>query len=205
MARPRLTDEQRAEARERIARVAIELYAKGGLKAASMRAIAKRLDVAPSWLYLHYSSHFDLLTSVWRDRLADTLSEMRAYAEAERDPVARLRGLLERYARFAIDNPVIYRNAFMIMERPEDMPDPRPPSALVPWEALLRDAVEEAQRTGQAPKGEPAVIAQALWAAIHGTVGIAANLPRFDFAPVEARVETTLDLVLARFEAPPSS
>ena len=199
MGRPKLTEAQRREARERIAQAALDLYAEGGLKAASIRAIAKRLDVAPSWLYLHYSSHYDLLTAVWRDRLSATLAEMQAFAAGEPDPVARLRGLLERYARFGIANPVIYRNAFMIMERPEDMPDPRPPSALIPWFELLRDAVAEAQERGRAEAGDPATIAEALWGALHGAIGIPANLPRFTFGADDRRVEALLRLLLARF------
>lgn len=199
MARPKLTEEQRAEARRRIADAAIALYAEGGLKAATMRAIAKRLDVAPSWLYLHYSSHYDLLTAVWRDKLADTLQAMQDYARQETDPVARLRGLLERYARFALDNPTIYENAFMIMERPEDMPKPKPKSAMIPWEKLVAEAVKEAQEARRAPKGDPHVIAQALWGIVHGNVAIATNLRRFDFADKKARIDTALELAMASF------
>ena len=199
MGRPKLTDEQREEARARIAQAAIELYAEGGLKAASMRAIAKRLDVAPSWLYLHYASHYDLLTAVWRDKLAAALDAMSDYATRESDPIVRLRGLLLRYGEFAAENLVIYRNAFMIMERPEDMPDPRPPSAMEPWFAMLLACVEEAQQEGRAPGGDPATIAQAIWGALHGTIGIEANLPRFKFEPMTERLETLLDLILLRF------
>lgn len=185
MGRPRLTDEQRRDARARIAEAALELYREGGLEAASMRAIAKRLDVAPSWLYLHYTSHYDLLTSVWRDRLGSTLRAMQDFAAGEPDPVARLRGLLQRYAQFGLENPVIYQNAFMIMERPEDMPQPKPPSAMIPWFELLRSAIAEAQEAGKGPDGSPAVLAQSMWGAVHGNVGIAANLARFEFEPAE--------------------
>ena len=199
MGRPKLTEEQREEARARIAQAALDLYAEGGVKAASMRAIAKRLGVTPSWLYLYYSSHYDLLTSVWRDRLAATLIAMQRFAAETRDPVVRLRGLLKQYAAFALENPVIYRNAFMITEQPEDMPTPRPPSAMIPWEALVRGAVREAQDAGRGPEGRPEVIAQVLWATMHGNIAIAANLARFDFAPKEERVAAALELALAPF------
>ena len=199
MARPKLTDEQRADARQRIIEAAIALFTEGGANAATMRAIANRLGVAPSWLYLHFSSRYDVLTAVWRDKLSSTLETMQRYARSEADPVARLRGLLERYARFASDNPAIYENAFMIMERLEDMPQPRPPSAMVPWEELLSQAVREAQDSGRAPTGDPHVVAQALWAVVHGNVAIATNLRRFDFAPRGERVDTALDLALCAF------
>ena len=200
MGRPPLTEEQRAEARARIADAAIALYAEGGLKAASMRAIARRLEVAPSWLYLHHSSHYDLLTSVWRDALAGTLAELRRIASEEADPVRRLRRVLQGYADFAIDNPVIYQNAFMIMEREADMPTPRPKSAMAPFVDLLIAAIDDARAAGRIPDMDSALLAQTLWAAVHGTVGIVWNLARFDFVGQREMVTTILDLALARFD-----
>ena len=199
MGRPPLTDEEREDARSRITAAALELYSKGGLKAATMRAIAKKLGVAPSWLYLHYSSRYDLLTAVWRDALAETLSQLRKRARAETDPVARLRLLLQGYADFALANPTIFQSAFMIIERADDMPEPRPKSAMAPYVSLIEAAIEDAKKEGRAPDRPTDLLAQSLWAAVHGNVAIVYNLSRFDFRPAHELVETALDLALTQF------
>lgn len=198
MGRPALTKEQRAEAKGRIAEAVVALYAEGGLQATTMRAVARRLGVAPSWLYLHYHNRFDMLTAVWQDGVAEAYGELSARVEAGPDPLMRLRLLLRGYVDFALANPELFTGAFLNTEREEDMPSPRPRSVMVPFGELLVANVAEAQSEGLIASDEaPERLGHALWAAVHGAMSLPRNLPRFPFRPAEELGETVLDLVLA--------
>ena len=201
MGRTALTPEQRADAKQRIADAALALFHEGGLKAVTMRAVAARMEVAPSWLYLHYHNRNDLLTGLWADTAREMLAEVQRVAAAEPHPLTRIRAVLRFYARFADENPDMFRAGFLSVLRPDQLPDPLPPSAMVPFHALLVGALEEAAAQGLVAPGDHDLTAQALWAATHGAAAIGRNLPRFPFRASGDLAERAIDTAIRGLRA----
>lgn len=201
--RTALTAEQREVAKQRIAAATLAIYHEGGLKAITMRAIASRLGVAPSWLYLYYRNRMDLIDAMWRDTAGEMRAGFYAAAEAHADPIARLRSVLTYYVDFALANPDMFKAAFLTVLREDQLPDPLPPSAMIPFHALLRDAIAEAQQ-GRRATVDPDLGAQVIWASIHGCIAIVRNLPRFRFAPPEQLAAKALDLIIEGLGLSPS-
>lgn len=196
MGRNALTNEQKRAARERISEAAVAVYAERGPKGTTMRAVAERLGVAPSWLYLHFHNRFDLLTSVWQNAVAQTMDEIRLVMDAESDPVVRLRLLLFGYAQFAWDNPEVFRGAFLAVMSEGQNPEPKPKSALIPYVEMLVATVEEGQRGGTIVALASDLLAQTLWSAIHGAVALPINLSRFQFRTSAELVDAQINLLI---------
>lgn len=87
---PSRTPGQRAGlTREAVLAATSEVLSEVGLDALSMRAIARRLDVAPNALYSHVAGKQDLLDQLLDDALADVKP-----GRLPREPIAGLRALM---------------------------------------------------------------------------------------------------------------
>ncbi|RZU66654.1 TetR family transcriptional regulator [Microterricola gilva] len=85
--------------RERIIRVAAELFAERGYTSGSMREIAARAGLAQAGLRHHFPDKFELLIEVLRLRDASVA------ASVERDAADSHGGVLESIARHSVEHP----------------------------------------------------------------------------------------------------
>jgi AcrR family transcriptional regulator len=196
MGRPALTSQQRSDMRARIRQEALYLYTHGGLDAVSVRAVAQRVGVAASGIYSFFKSRQALIESLWYDPVVETVGEMVRVGAATPDPCERIRSILGIYAAFAERNPEIYRGAFLFV-RPDTMVPPQPGNLEdLPYHCLLRDAIIEAQQSGAFHPGDADLLAQALWAGMHGAIAIATNIEHWTFAPRPALVGQMIALLM---------
>jgi AcrR family transcriptional regulator len=196
MGRPALTSKQRSDMRSRIRQEALYLYTDGGLDAVSVRAVAQRVGVAASGIYSFFKSRQALIESLWYDPVLETVEEMVRIGAATPDPCDRIRIVLEIYAAFAERNPAIYRGAFLFV-RPDTMEPPTPGKlADLPYHCLLRDAIIEAQQSGVFGAGDADLLAQALWAGMHGAIAISTNIEHWSFAPKPTLVNQMIALLV---------
>jgi AcrR family transcriptional regulator len=196
MARPSLTEDQRDKMRERIRTEALYLYRQGGTDAISVRAVAQRVGVAASSIYSFYQSRQSLIESLWSEPVLTAISEMVCLAQVTPDPIERLRGLLLIYLKLAEDNPEIYRAAFMYVRA--DSLEPPKAKALneLPFYSLMFDSIKEAQGMGQFRQGDASLMAQALWAGVHGAVAISTNIEHWAFSPSSDLAHMMIDLLV---------
>src|SRR5690349_9461387 len=101
-------ERERADVRERILDAARELFARDGVEAVTMRAIAERIEYSPPVIYSHFADKHALIQELcYRD--------MRALAQAFgrigriEDPVERVRQIGRAYIDFALEHPQQYR------------------------------------------------------------------------------------------------
>jgi AcrR family transcriptional regulator len=196
LGRPALTDDQRSATRRRIRTAAIDLYREGGFPAVSMRAVAARAGLSASALYGYYASREELVRALWYEPVARAVMEAREIAKSEPDPVTRIERLLENYFRLAEKNPEITRFSLLHV-RPvtAEKPKPQPPD-VQDFYRLLREAIEEAQTSGAFIQGDAALVAQSLWAAVHGVIGLPVNLDMYRFARGRVLLAETIGLML---------
>ena len=201
MARPYLTAEQRAQTRETIRSHALALYREGGLDAVSLRSVAARAGLSPASIYSYFPTIRILIESLWRDPIVDWLSEMHDRAHGIADPVERLRTVLDMYLDFALHNPDIYQGALMHV-RPTQTPPPDVQSLNgLPLHVVLRDAIRDAQALGAVRRGDADLIAQSLWAALHGTISLPVHMEAWGVAQASSLYRETCDMLLRGLQA----
>jgi AcrR family transcriptional regulator len=99
---------RRTDTRERIQRVALELFAEQGYEGSSLREIAERLNVTKAALYYHFRTKEDIVTSLledWGTALDDLLKRetgpaglLTAYAGLVESRFGPVIGLVQRNA-----------------------------------------------------------------------------------------------------------
>ena len=109
------------------------------------------------------------------------------------------------YIPFGLENPKQYRVAFVIegpnnqddVTRVEGTPARRVYSGLV---AL----VEEAIAKGEIAAGDPAVLAQTIWAGVHGLTSLLIMDPGFPWKAPDALVDSLIRTLIGGLKAPAS-
>ncbi|MEL6829583.1 MAG: TetR/AcrR family transcriptional regulator [Pseudomonadota bacterium] len=196
MARPQATPEQRAALRRRIQRAAAEIYTQQGIAAITARAVAKDAGVSVGTIYAHFDGLPGLMQSLWTGHVERFETTLRNLAEAEPDPVRRLRGLMAAYLTFGIDNAELYKGAFMFV-RPDGLDKPEPdPFRSVAFGDELSRTIRDGQMRGQILDGDPDQLAQFLWAGLHGCLAIPVNFDRLRMAPATETGAQTIDLLV---------
>jgi len=140
------------ELEQRILDVACRLWARGGAKALTMRAVARAAGTTTPTVYERYRDREDLLRGVrlqTRQDLFASMSRSRTISQA-----------CERYLEFALDHPHAYE---MLFDR-----FAQPPSLHEPWPSfnLMRQRV--AQCLGGTPRRHTRLMLS-LWSLMHGT------------------------------------
>ena len=159
----------------------------------SLRAVARRLNIAPQSVYLHFGNRKALLGAVYADRFADLTATLAAAAEQveqsrlpKRDKaLAKLRTLCRAYCRYAETHPGHYRVLFGTAGITEQE---RPTLDKMPALRLLDDAVRAHRLdppTGQAPLH--ATIC--LWAGLHGLVTLRRSRANFPWPDLDEIID----------------
>jgi AcrR family transcriptional regulator len=143
-----------------------------GAGGASLRAVARRAGVshqAPAYLFVNRRGMFTALATRYVARLEEHL--LQAAAErADLPPLERLVELGMTYVEFAQDHPGL----FSLTASPDqvDVHDPALGAARERAWAVLRDVVEEAQRTGWRTEQPTAGVAMTCWVLVHGSAAL---------------------------------
>ncbi len=106
---------RRSDTRERIQRVALELFVEQGYEKTSLREIAERLDVTKAALYYHFRTKEDIVHSLIQDLVA-ALDELLEWGRAQPSSVETREEVLRRFSalvaeRFAPVMRLIQQNA----------------------------------------------------------------------------------------------
>ena len=141
------------ELEQRILDAASRLWARGGEKALTMRAVAKAAHTTTPTVYGRYRDRGDILRALrleTRRELFSTLSRTGTLSQS-----------VERYINFALDHSYAYEVLFDGVGKP--------PSLHEPWPSfnLMRERI--ASRIGGTPR-EHSRLMLAIWSLMHGAV-----------------------------------
>jgi AcrR family transcriptional regulator len=158
-----------------ILKAAREIFVKEGYDGFSMRILADRIGYSPAATYRHFKSKAEIF-----QRLADEsfLALMQAsdgvkLIESE-DPVNRLKRGMLAYVDFGLQNPDQYRVAFLLY-RSDATEAPKPTAAY----AGLKRRVQVCIEAGRFRAENTELMAQSLWAAVHGITSLLIQKPSF--------------------------
>lgn len=171
------TLERRARARDsirtRILDAAREMFARDGVDAVTMRAIAKRIEYTPTTIYHHFRDKHALLLELCQVDMAALAQGFQRIGRIE-DPAERLSRLGMAYVDFAIEHPAHYQFLFMT-PKPDVLADD--PIAALPDQnaylmllATVREGIEAGRYRPEFD--DPHQLAQLAWGALHGVVSL---------------------------------
>jgi AcrR family transcriptional regulator len=198
-------EREKDQVRAAILDAARELFVAYGYEGVSMRAIAEKIEYSPTVIYNYFKDKDALISELCQSdfgRLADHLHEAARIA----DPAHRLCQCGREYVRFALSHPNHYRLMFMTPypQRPGD-PVREQAKAEIKGNpetdayAFLLALVQQVADAGslRGPNPNVQLVAQTLWAGLHGVISLqialGADKDRTDWAPVETRTDAMLD------------
>lgn len=170
-------ERERVDTREKILDAARELFAEKGYDGVTMRKVAEKIEYSPTAIYVHFQDKEQLFLEICHTdyrRLAETFARLAQIA----DPVERLRKVGHAYMQFGIENPNHYRMMFMTSHPPladakmeKEMGKGNPEEDAY---AFLVQTVQDALRAGafRPELNDADLIAQTLWAGVHGVVSL---------------------------------
>jgi AcrR family transcriptional regulator len=164
-----LTEQDIADFRSELCRVATERFARHGYEGVTMRQLAEALGCSPKTPYRYFKDKADILATVRAQAFAKFADALEAAATAAPDdPVARVQRVGEAYHRFAMTNPHAYRIMFDL-DAPIDSehPDLGPQSRRAATH--ITRLAEQLAKAGLIDV-DPVLFGWSMWAATHGLV-----------------------------------
>jgi len=164
----------------------------------SLRAVARRVGIATTSIYLHFPDLDHLLAAVVDRCFLELGSVAAEAAEAASDPADDLRRRCRAYCHFGLDHPNLYQLMFRA-DIPQAAITDEPPTT--PGRRALEKLVAAVQRcleSGNAPSHEdPFRLASLIWTAEHGIVLARIARPVFPWPPLEPFVDEMVDRIMA--------
>ena len=157
------------DTRARLLERAREVYLEGGPAHFSLREVARRVGVSAPAVYRHFDDKEALLAAVCEEGFR-TFGSYLLRALSARSPLARLRAAGDQYLRFALDHPRDYRVIFM--SAVEDLGGAPGSPHESPTFQFLVDRVRECMDVEVLAAGDPAEVAVAIWAHVHGLASL---------------------------------
>jgi AcrR family transcriptional regulator len=155
--------------REELITACVALIETEGIGAVSLRRVARASGVSPRAPYHHFADRSALLAAISVRGYELLVGQLRLAREQAPTPARALGALVETYVRFARDHPAYLQ----LMLRPELSKPADHPGALAAGDAaigLLTETVQDCQRAGTAPPGDPGPLVAMVWALAIGIV-----------------------------------
>jgi AcrR family transcriptional regulator len=167
---------EKAETRRLIIEAARTMFAREGYENTTMRGIADRIGYTATAIYHHFADKHALMLELCAIDFRALGAALTAIGGIT-DPVERIRQMGRNYVRFAVEHPEQFRFMFLT-----DRPSPRPEdlNKTDPGEhgyQFLKQAVQEAiaERRFRPEYKDPDLLAQILWAGVHGVATLHVN------------------------------
>lgn len=176
-----------------------EILVNEGPAALTMRRLADEIEYTAGALYAHFADKEELVRAICQTDF-EAFTRQFSSVMTEKDPLKRLRLSATLYARFALEHPAQYKILFVLdsvggVEKERGNPEKDA-------YAVVELAVDAAMKEGhfKAFHGRTQLVAQSLWAAMHGVVSI--EIRRVDdmqipFEPIEDRVDAMCEVMIA--------
>lgn len=204
--------EERELLRSKILDAARTLFVERGIEAVSMREIAKQIDYSATSLYHYFADKEALLQALCDADFLALASSMQTIMQIP-DLIVRIRALAAGYAQFALTHPNHYRLMFMTPRAPCNLETTQIEQGNPEQDAYAQlKVVVEAAFSANLFKPElqdAELIAQTLWAGIHGVCALQIALGHetwVHWAAIEARLnlmQNTLFVGLLRTPSEP--
>ncbi|HAF01740.1 MAG TPA: TetR family transcriptional regulator [Methylophilaceae bacterium] len=189
------SEQDKQELRARIMEVARDLFVQKGIDAVTMREIAKRIGYSATSIYLYFADKQALLREICESDFAAMASHIKVILEIA-DAEKRLIAISDSYAKFALMYPNHYQLMYMTPHARYGISVDDEYKNNLEKDAYfqLRTVVNAVFLEGKFRKewNDVDLIAQTLWAGIHGVCALQITMPKEDWInwrPVEHRLQ----------------
>ena len=179
----------KAVVQSEILEAARAIFIKEGYDGFSMRILADRMGYSAAATYRHFKSKEEIF-----QRLADEsfsalmqASDGVKLIESEH-PVNRLKRGMLAYVDFGLQNPDHYRIAFLL-HRSEATEAPKPTAAYAGLKSRVRACID----AGRFRPEDLELMAQSLWAAVHGITSLLIQKPSFPWVARRRLIARVID------------
>jgi AcrR family transcriptional regulator len=196
---------EKSEVRQKILDAARELFVTYGYEGVTMRKVAERIEYSPTSIYLHFADKESLFREIC-DQDFGRLSEAFRELAGIQDPGERLAACARVYIEFAVANPNHYRLMFMTshpraLKLTEEQLASRGNPNEDSYAFLLRLVQHSLQAGAFRPElTDPQLIAQTLWAAVHGVASLAISMNQdqwIEWRPLADRHRAMMDALIS--------
>jgi AcrR family transcriptional regulator len=189
------------EFRREILAAARELFSSDGYGNFSMRKLARRIGYSPTTIYLYFVDKDDLLFCLSEELFNELDKALQQLSEEGGGPLEILRRALLMYVEFCLANPEHYRVAFftspVVYGSPKEYLEQDTMSRRAYFQ--YRDLVTECCAAGALRSMDPELLAQVLWAGVHGVVAAAIYTQDFPLVAPGLLAETMVEGLLSGF------
>ena len=188
-------EQEKLELRETILQAAADLFMEQGYDRFSLRQVAERIGYSATTIYLYFQNKDDLLFQVCYEAFQRFSELLLAVLDGPGTPSDRLRAAGEAYVDFGLTNPSFYhmmfveRTDFLLWEQVHEQG--KPLDVLGRLVAVVQEAID----AGEFKPGNAVAFADAMWAGVHGIIGILKCIPDLDDERLRQGIRATLDMV----------
>ncbi len=199
---------QGSDRRREILDAARDIYLTEGYDQTTIRKVGQRVGVSSTALYVYFKDKDALIAAVC-DEVLEPLTQAAMSVQAEvakaqtpQDVEMLLRQFAEGYVRFGLANPMVYFRIFMSQKQ-------------IAWNhrtgiiegteqyfvrfnlfGFAVDVIRRGQDLKLFKAGDPVLLTEVSWAALHGLISIRVTDPNAPFAPLDDQINTLLDMLL---------
>lgn len=185
--------------REQILDVALRLFATHGMSNVTTRQIAKAVGISQPSLYAHFQTADEIGDELCVRSFAALFARFTDVMVQPCTPVELLKRLGKAYISFGLEQPDVYRIAFVLEDSKYHGPVTQQP--IEPGHAAgfhcfdaLRSAVAGILGRDDEVAG---ITAQSVWASVHGLVALLLARPNFPWADRDRLIDLHLDRLAA--------
>lgn len=196
-----IREKNKAEIRSLILATARKSFIEDGYENFSLRSLAQQIGYSPAAIYRYFQSKDDIfscLTVESFDLLIKASSSV--VPEPDEDPVSVLKRGMRAYVFFGLQNPDHYRIAFLMGGGEAKAPQ-RPRTAYEALRARIRRCIDSDRMFAD----DPDLLAQSLWAAVHGITSLLVQRPSFPWVArsklVDRVIDSAVDALLVHSQA----
>lgn len=187
--------------RGEILAAAQRMFLEEGFEHTTMRRLADAVGVSATALYVYFADKDAILRAIAEATFADMLAVLEASQRPELPPLERFRAGLLAYVRFGQAQPDAYRITFLAKMMAPSSPGRRTLEC-TEFDAanrsfdILQRGVSELMEAGVFRPGDPLLVAEALWACLHGVTGLLIDQAVHLDSDHDQLVDTVLDTAL---------
>ncbi len=192
---------QGATRRAEILIAAQRLFLEQGFEHTTMRRLADAVGVSATALYVYFADKDAILRAIAEANFAEMLAVLEASQRAEMTPLERFRAGLHAYVAFGRARPDAYRLTFLAKMMSPAAPGRRTLDC-TEFEAanrsfdIMERGVVELMQSGQFRPGDSRLVAEAIWASLHGVTALLIDLSIHLESKPDLLVDTVLDIAI---------
>lgn len=194
-------ERQKRGLRQEILSAALDVFANEGYHQLSMRKLAEKIEYSPTTIYLHFRDKAELFECVCEQTFAQLSDILKQIVQAAADPLDAFQQSCRAYVDFGLKHPDQYTVAFLLDSGQRQAP-------LAPEEVLqrfpkameafyqLRGGVADCMAKGRMAEGDPELVSQVIWAALHGITALLIVKPSFPWCDKDTLINVMIQTMI---------